>query len=136
MARGILDALSALHAKRIAHGDLRLENVVLVRGAGDSESQVVLLDAGSDRLRSRPRLDNGRTELFSTVGSPRCVSPEQIGGHSATPQSDLYSFGALFYEMLTGKPPFGEAPIQAAFGHVAQPPPAASGAGPRGWIPT
>jgi tetratricopeptide (TPR) repeat protein len=134
IARGILEALSALHAKRIAHGDLRLENVLLVRSSNDTESQVVLLDVGSDRLRSRPRLDNGQTELFSTVASPRSVSPEQIGGHPATTRSDLYSFGALFYEMLTGKPPFGEAPIHAAFGHVAQPPPAASGVGPRGWI--
>jgi tetratricopeptide (TPR) repeat protein len=134
LARALLEALSALHAKRIPHGDLRLENVIVVRSAADSEPGVVLLDAGSDRLRSRPRLDNGRTELFATIGSPRSVSPEQIRGQASTPASDVYSFGALFYQMLTGKPPFGEAPIQAAFGHISQAPPAASESGPRGWI--
>jgi tetratricopeptide (TPR) repeat protein len=134
IASAILDALAALHGKRIAHGDLRFENVILTRTAADTSPDIVLLDAGSDRLRSRPRLDNGRSELFSTVGSPRSVSPEQIRGLSSSTQSDVYSFGALFYEMLTGKPPFGDAPIQAAFGHVSQPPPAASGQGPKGWI--
>ncbi len=107
------DPRRARGAARKAHRPWRpaLENVILMRSAADASPEVVLLDAGSDRLRSRPRLDNGRTELFSTVGSPRSVSP---GRSAATrrPRRVMYSFGALFYEMLTGKPPFGDAPIK------------------------
>lgn len=129
LARAILEALSALHARRIAHGDVRPENVLVSRSS-DGELAAVLLDVGSDRLRSRPRLDNGRTELFATVGSPRTVAPEQVRGLPSTPQSDLYSIGALLYEMLTGSPPFGTNAIEAAFGHVSQAPTPPSQAAP------
>src|SRR5690606_30395572 len=129
LARAILEALSALHARRIAHGDVRPENVLVSRSS-DGELAAVLLDVGSDRLRSRPRLDNGRTELFATVGSPRTVAPEQVRGLPSTPQSDLYSIGALLYEMLTGSPPFGTNAIEAAFGHASQAPTPPSQAAP------
>jgi serine/threonine protein kinase len=102
LVRGILEPLAALHARRIAHGDLRLDNVIVARGS-DGAQRVLLVDAGSDRLRARARVVNGRNELFSTVGSPRTVSPEQIRGMTADPTSDVYSFGAMLYEVLTGK---------------------------------
>ncbi|HEX7450662.1 MAG TPA: hypothetical protein VF294_00175, partial [Polyangiaceae bacterium] len=88
--RGILQPLAALHARRIAHGDLRLDNVLVTRTQGGAQG-VLLVDAGSDRLRARARVVNGRNELFSTVGSPRTVSPEQIRGLSADAASDVYS---------------------------------------------
>src|SRR5262245_47002878 len=55
LLRAVLEALSALHERRIAHGDLRLENVVALR-TPEGALRVVLLDAGSDRLRARPRV--------------------------------------------------------------------------------
>lgn len=135
LVKGILQALGALHAQRVSHGDLRLENLLLGRGP-DGEQRVVLLDAGSDRLRARARTNNGRAELFSTVGSPSAVSPEQIRGLVADPSSDVYSFGAVLYQILSGKPVFGEKPaLESAFGHLMQDPAPPSSVAPRGWIP-
>ncbi|HWZ88583.1 MAG TPA: protein kinase, partial [Polyangiaceae bacterium] len=135
LVRGILEPLAALHGRRIAHGDLRLDNVILARG-NDGAQRVLVVDAGSDRLRARARVVNGRNELFSTVGSPRTVSPEQIRGMTADPTSDIYSFGAMLYEILSGKPLFGEKPaLEAAFAHLTIDPPPPSSVAPRGWIP-
>jgi tetratricopeptide (TPR) repeat protein len=135
LIRGILEPLAALHGRRIAHGDLRLDNVILARG-NDGAQRVLVVDAGSDRLRARARVVNGRNELFSTVGSPRTVSPEQIRGMTADPTSDVYSFGAMLYEILSGKPLYGEKPaLEAAFAHITLDPPPPSSVAPRGWIP-
>lgn len=128
----ILEALAALHDKRLAHGDLRLENVIVGEGR---DGRATLVDIGSDRLRMRPRLDNGRTELFATTGSPKSVAPEQIQGYSADARSDVYSFGALLYEVLTGRPPFsGKSALETAFSHLSEPPATPSSLSPRGFI--
>jgi tetratricopeptide (TPR) repeat protein/tRNA A-37 threonylcarbamoyl transferase component Bud32 len=134
LIKSILEALAALHEQRVAHGDLRLENLILARAA-DGSQKVVLVDAGSDRLRARARAHNGRAELFSTVGSPNAVSPEQIRGLVADPTSDIYSLGAVLYQLLSGKPVFGEKPaLETAFGHLMQDPTPPSSVAPRGWI--
>jgi tetratricopeptide (TPR) repeat protein len=131
----VLEALSALHARRIAHGDLRLENVVALR-TSQGALRVVLLDAGSDRLRVRPRVGSGRTELFSTSASPKTAAPEQIRGLDSDPRSDVYSFGAMAFEIVTGVPPFGaSSALDAAFGHLTREPPLASQVAPKGWVP-
>jgi tetratricopeptide (TPR) repeat protein len=130
----ILEALVALHQQRVAHGDVRLENLIMAR-SDDGAQKVVLVDAGSDRLRARARAHNGRAELFSTVGSPSAVSPEQIRGLVADTASDVYSFGAVLYQLLTGKPVFGDKPaLETAFGHLMQDPAPPSSVAPRGWI--
>lgn len=135
LLKAILEALAALHEQRVAHGDLRLENLILSRGEGGAQ-QVVLVDAGTDRLRARARTNNGRAELFSTVGSPSSVSPEQIRGLVADPVSDVYSFGAVFYQILCGKPVFGgKSALETAFGHLMQDPEPPSSVAPRGWVP-
>ena len=135
LLRSILEALKAIHDRRLAHGDLRLDNVIVQR-LPDGGQRLVLLDAGSDRLRARARVANGQNELFSTVGSPRTVAPEQIRGLGSDPASDVYSFGCMLFEILTGKPVFGGGTaIQAAIGHLTETPPAPSTVAPRGWVP-
>ena len=132
--RGILEALSALHKARIVHGDLKLENVLLGRGEGGGQ-QVTLIDFGTDRLRQRPTVANGHTGVLAVIGSPKTIAPEQVRGLRSDPASDVYSFGAMMYELLSGKPVFeyGSA-TEAAFAHVTQKPEAPSAKAPRGWI--
>ncbi len=134
LLKGILEPLDAIHRRRLSHGDLKLDNVLLVRAADGAQS-LYLLDAGSDRLRARARITNGQNELFSTVGSPKTVAPEQIRGLASDPRSDVYSFGAMLYEILSGKPPFsGKTAIDAAIGHLTSEPQPPSAVAPRGWI--
>ncbi|HET7541562.1 MAG TPA: protein kinase, partial [Polyangiaceae bacterium] len=132
--RGILEPLAALHGRRIAHGDLRLDNVLLVREA-DGSQRFLLVDAGTDRLRARARVVKRRNELFSTVGSPRTVAPEQIRGLYADPASDVYSFGAMLYEVVSGKPLFGDkSALEAAFAHLTLEPAPPSSVAPPGFV--
>ena len=134
LLRLILEPLQELHARRLAHGDLKLDNVALVR-ASDGSQQIVLLDAASDRLRARARVANGQKELFSTVASYKTVSPEQIRGQVGDSRSDVYSFGAMLYEVLSGKPPFAtDSALDAAIRHLTQDPQPPSQVAPRGWI--
>lgn len=126
----LVEAALALHARGIAHGALSLENIISHRSA---EGQAVcLLDIASDRLRSRQ--GQSRTGLSSTGGNPRTVSPEQIQGADAGPQSDLYSIGAVMYELLSGKPVFDGDVLDVAYSHLKARPQAPSAVAPRGWI--
>jgi tetratricopeptide (TPR) repeat protein/tRNA A-37 threonylcarbamoyl transferase component Bud32 len=135
LLRAVLEALGALHQRRIAHGDLRLDNVVSVR-TPEGALRVVVLDAGSDRLRARPRASSGRSDLYSTMASPWTAAPEQIRGLDADPRSDVYSFGAMAFALLTGRPPFGEgSALDAAFGHLSRAPVAPSTLAPKGFVP-
>ncbi|HTQ48596.1 MAG TPA: serine/threonine-protein kinase, partial [Polyangiaceae bacterium] len=134
--RGILEALVALHKARIVHGDLKLENVLVGRPQVDgSAPRVTLIDFGTDRLRQRPTVANGHTGVLAVIGSPKTISPEQVRGMRADPASDVYSFGALAYELLSGKPVFAyESATEAAFAHVTKAPEAPSAKAPRGWV--
>ncbi|HEY3494549.1 MAG TPA: tetratricopeptide repeat protein [Polyangiaceae bacterium] len=133
--RAVLEALSALHERRIAHGDLRLENVIALR-TQEGALTVVLLDAASDRLRVRPRVGATRGELFSTTASPKTAAPEQIRGLGSDPRSDVYSFGAMAFELLTGRAVFGDgSALEAAFGHLTREPVTPSSVAPKGFIP-
>lgn len=134
LIKALAEPLAKIHERRLAHGDLRLDNV-LVHRAADGTQHVLLLDAGCDRLRARPRVA-GSQELFSTVGSPRMVSPELIRGMPSDPRSDVYAFGALLYELLSGKPLYGDVTVavEIAQAHMTRAPAPPSTVAPRGWI--
>lgn len=134
LLRAVLEALNALHQRRIAHGDLRLANVVSLR-TPEGALRVVLLDAGADRLRARPRPGTGRNDLYATMASPWTAAPEQIRGVEADARSDVYSFGAMAFELLTGRPPFGDgSALDSAFGHLTRSAPLPSTLAPKGFV--
>jgi tetratricopeptide (TPR) repeat protein/tRNA A-37 threonylcarbamoyl transferase component Bud32 len=131
--QALLEPLAALHKARIVHGDLKLENVLIARGEGGL--RVTLIDFGTDRLRQRPTVPNGHTGVLAVIGSPKTIAPEQVRGLRADAASDVYSFGAMMYELLSGKPVFPfESATEAAFSHVAKTPEPPSAKAPRGWI--
>jgi tetratricopeptide (TPR) repeat protein len=134
MLRGILEPLSAMHAARVAHGDLKLENVLLGRSSGGSP-QVTLVDFATDRLRQRPIVTNGHSGILAVFGSPRTIAPEQVRGMRAEPATDVYAFGAMLYELLSGKPVFAyETATDAAVAHLTRAPEPPSAKAPRGWV--
>jgi len=121
ISEGILAALEALHAKGIVHRDLKPANVFL------TPHGVKLLDFGLARGRnSGPTMVDLRvTQPGMVPGTPRYMAPEQLQGQDATPLSDIFAFGAVLFEMLSGEPPFPGATIWEAVHAVLHDPPKA-----------
>jgi tetratricopeptide (TPR) repeat protein/tRNA A-37 threonylcarbamoyl transferase component Bud32 len=140
--RGILEPLAVLHGGQICHGDLKLENVLVARagaapagGSGPVPVKVVLIDFGTDRLRYRHIAANGHSGLLAVFGSPRTIAPEQVRGKLADARSDVYAFGAMMYELVSGKPVFAyENATDAAFAHLSKEVEPPSAKAPRGWV--
>lgn len=99
----ILRGLEHAHRRGVVHRDLKPENVFVVSD-DDGRERVKLVDFGIVKLLSEgaPKL----TRAGQVFGTPRYMSPEQISGGAIDERTDLYSFGAVFFEMLTGAPPF------------------------------
>ncbi|MBI5516367.1 MAG: protein kinase [Deltaproteobacteria bacterium] len=96
----VAKALSAAHKAGLVHRDIKPENIFLLRVTGPV-LRVKVLDFGLVRISSARMTASG--EVF---GTPMYMSPEQTQGREATPASDVFSLGAVFYEMLTGSRPF------------------------------
>ena len=137
LLRGILAPLAALHQARICHGDLKFENVLVSRSASGDETAlgVTLIDLGTDRLRQRSSGVNGHGLVFAMFGSPKTIAPEQVRGQRTEPASDVYAFGAMMYELVSGRPVFPfETVTDAALAHVSKLPEPPSAKAPRGWV--
>lgn len=133
LLRAVLEGLAALHERGIAHGDVKLENILVSRGA--QGQRVLLVDGGTDRLRLRARVLNGHSQFLHALGSPKTIAPEQIRGGVGQARADVYAFGAVLFEVLTGKPVFSdESAIDAAVAHLIEEPPTPSDVAPRGFI--
>lgn len=103
-------ALAAAHNAGIIHRDLKPSNIMV-----DDEGHVVVLDFGLARLTQRDGEvpEDTLTTPGMVLGSCPYMAPEQALGRAATPQSDIFSFGAVLYEALTGERAFkGETPMK------------------------
>ncbi len=106
----VAEALEEAHRRGIVHRDVKPQNI-LVTESGD----VKVADFGIARAASSATL----TRTGIVLGSVHYMSPEQALGLPVGPRSDLYSLGAVLYEMLTGEPPYdAENPISIAMKHV------------------
>jgi serine/threonine-protein kinase len=102
VARGVDD----LHAQGVVHRDLKPSNVLL-----DESGRPCVTDFGLAKILET---EGRMTRSGAIVGTPGYMAPEQAAGKSQDvgPRSDLYSLGAILYELLTGRPPFtGESPL-------------------------
>jgi serine/threonine protein kinase len=117
-------ALCAAHEKEIVHRDLKPENVFLVQKAAGSEL-VKLLDFGIAKVirEGGKRL----TRTGAVVGTPEYMAPEQIEATAVDKRADVYAFGCVLYQMVTGKLPFpGESAVRVMMMKVSRSPQAPS----------
>jgi TolB-like protein/tRNA A-37 threonylcarbamoyl transferase component Bud32 len=127
ITREVASALAYAHGRGIVHRDIKPENVLLT-GQGDA----LLADFGIARALSANASDTGLTATGLAVGTPQYMSPEQASGErTLDARSDVYSLGALLYEMLAGEPPFTGPSAQAVIAKMlSSAPPSVRGVRP------
>jgi serine/threonine protein kinase/tetratricopeptide (TPR) repeat protein len=122
----IAAAADAAHAKGVVHRDLKPSNIMIERATG----QVKLLDFGLARLSDATPAQETLTTVDGTVaGTFSYFSPEQANGSRGDERSDIFSFGAILYEMIGGRRPFDRPGAVATAAAVLTEPPDALPAG-------
>lgn len=99
IASQICEALDYMHKKGVIHRDLKPENVMLCR-----DGSIRIMDFGIARAAGMRRLTF--PGLTSAMGTPDYMAPEQVKGRRGDQRTDIYSLGAILYEMVTGSTPF------------------------------
>lgn len=113
----VAGALDAAHARGLVHRDVKPANVLV-----DGE-RVYLTDFGIAKQAGIP----GLTQTGFFVGTLDYAAPEQIQGKPVGPQADVYAFGCLLFEILTGEKPFArETDVAVMHAHLLDPPPSAA----------
>ncbi|HKO52623.1 MAG TPA: TOMM system kinase/cyclase fusion protein [Polyangiaceae bacterium] len=99
----ILDAIACAHASGVVHRDLKPENIMVSQTG--AKQHAVVLDFGIGAF-TEPECEQREQLTLSTesVGTPGYASPEQLRGERPTPRSDIYAWGLVFLECLTGQP--------------------------------
>ncbi len=103
IAMQIARGLAAAHEELIIHRDIKPQNIILTR-----RDAVKIVDFGLAKLSTGRVSTPGRV-----IGTPAYMSPEQLRGESIDPRADIWGLGAVLYEMLAGRSPFGADRIEA-----------------------
>ena len=108
LLRDVLEALAAAHAHGIVHRDIKPDNILISAG------HALVTDFGvAKAVSAAVTMPGSVTATSVVVGTPLYMAPEQAAGDpSVDHRADLYAFGAVAYEMLTGRAPFGSLPPQ------------------------
>ncbi len=93
----IAEGLDAAHKKGIIHRDIKSSNIMIT-----NDDKVKIMDFGLAKIKGRTQL----TKVGSTIGTIDYMSPEQARGEEIDHRTDIWSFGVILYELLTGKLPF------------------------------
>jgi serine/threonine protein kinase len=121
-AAQIASALDTAHTNKVTHRDLKPANILVTKSSG-----VKVLDFGLAKI-DKPvtvddtTLDTGLTAKGTILGTLQYMSPEQVSGIEAGPRSDIFSFGLVLYEMMTGKRAFEGATPASVIGAILERP--------------
>lgn len=126
VALQLADGLAAAHSAGVTHRDLKPENIFIT-----FDGTIKILDFGLALLKSTLSLEEGtsaetisQTERGLVVGTVPYMSPEQVRGDSIDVRTDIFSFGCVFYEMLSGTRPFArKTPIETMAAILNEQPP-------------
>jgi serine/threonine-protein kinase len=114
--RQLAEALAYLHGQEIVHRDLKPENVLVA-----ADGTLKIADFGTAMIRGARRLT--WRHLSESLGTPDYMSPEQIQGERGDNRSDIYAWGVMMYELLTGRLPFdGDNWMAVMQGHLQRTP--------------
>jgi len=115
-AKQFAEALAAAHAEGVIHRDLKPQNILVGK-----DDQIYISDFGLAKSFEDGAVAMTKTGAF--LGTPRYMSPEQVEGKPADQRSDLYAYGLILYEMVTGDVPFtGESTLKVMYQRVQEKP--------------
>jgi len=116
-------ALSYAHESHVIHRDIKPSNIMIARKS-PTEDNVKVVDFGIAKLTGADEFNQQTlTKTGEIFGSPLYMSPEQCTGTAVDHRSDLYSLGCVFFETLTGAPPFiGESALSTMMKHQSEKP--------------
>ncbi|MFO0555374.1 MAG: serine/threonine-protein kinase [Polyangiaceae bacterium] len=126
IATTLAAGLSVAHGAGVVHRDVKPANIVLL---AEHESPVIF-DFGLASVQGEP----GLTDTGEVLGTPFYMSPEQVRGEPACPAMDQYALGCVWFELVTGQPPFVGRPAAILDGHATGTPPNVATLAPR--LPT
>jgi hypothetical protein len=127
LMRDVCAGVGVAHRQGVVHRDLKPDNVIVAPASHEGEHETAkVVDFGIAKLRDMAA-ESGLTQTGAVMGTIYYMSPEQCRGEELDARADVYSLGAMIYEMLTGQPPFRANNITGLISkHVGEAPPAFS----------
>jgi len=110
IAAQVAEGLAYAHAHGVVHRDIKPANIMLLKGG-----RAKIMDFGIARLQ----MSDVKTQTGVLLGTPKYMSPEQLAGRKPDHRADIFSLGAVFYEMLTGRAPFSGTDVSQLLHNIA-----------------